>query len=599
MKKNYSLFLFLFAMMFAMNTNAQSPRVALIEEATQASCPPCATLNPALQDMVNANEGNVVFLGYQVWWPGFDPMYEDNPAEVDERVGNYYDFAFAPQIKMQGSFVTGSGDPGSLGNLMQSQIDAVNADTSEFEMTLTAAIENGQLKIGGSVDAFMDVPMNGDLRLRIAIIEHVIYATDAPGGTNGETEYHNVFKKFVGGTEGIDIADMWTAGDSYTVDETFDLGTLTIYDYAQVEVIAFVQNDGDKFVHQATHATDVNITVDFDNNAAATAVGGLPAVVCSGSQMIEPVFTLQNTGNDNLTSATILYNVNGGANETYSWSGDITTLAKENITLPAISFDAVATNIVNVEVIMPNGMADESMDDNMVASQEISLAPSSEEFVVVDITTDAFGDETYWEIRDGGGDIVKWGGNPNVGLTNIGTGTFPPPADPAMYANATNYLDTVIVTSLDCFTFHITDYFGDGLSLPYTGPTAYYRVIDNMGNVMIDSGNNPNFVERTSDYETTAVNSTNDLTAVEGLNFFPNPASTEVTVVFEATEILEDAVIEVTNLIGQRVVSQPLGQLNTGNQQIVLNVADFANGLYNVTISDSNKIISKKLQVQH
>ena len=207
MKKNYTLFLFLFSLLFAFQANAQSKRMVMIEEATQASCPPCATLNPALQNLVNANDGKVVFMGYQVWWPGFDPMYLDNPAEVDVRVGDYYGFAFAPQITMQGSFVTGGGDAGALGNLTQAKINAVANQDSEFDMALTAEIVNGELRVNGRVDATMDV--SGNLRLRLAIIEHIIDIADAPGGTNGETEYHNVFKKFIGGTAGIDLADAW------------------------------------------------------------------------------------------------------------------------------------------------------------------------------------------------------------------------------------------------------------------------------------------------------------------------------------------------------------------------------------------------------
>jgi len=53
-------------------TAQQSPRMGFVEEATQASCPPCATLNPGLQTLMNNNSDKVIFMAYQVWWSGFD-----------------------------------------------------------------------------------------------------------------------------------------------------------------------------------------------------------------------------------------------------------------------------------------------------------------------------------------------------------------------------------------------------------------------------------------------------------------------------------------------------------------------------------------------
>ncbi len=597
MKKNYSLFFFIFSMFFAFQVNAQSPRMVLIEEATQASCPPCASLNPVLQDFVNTNSDKVVFLGYQVWWPGFDPMYLDNEEEVRERVGDYYGFGFAPQITMQGSFVTGGQNAGSIGNLNQAKIDAIGDEESEFDMAISAEIRNGELKVSGSVDATKDV--SGDLRLRIAVVEHIIHISDAPGGTNGETEYHNVFKKFLGGPAGIDLENSWAPGDTLDIEESFDLTTLNIYNYDEIQVIAFIQNDNDKYIHQATIAKDVPIVYDYANNVKALDVAGLPAKVCSGMQSLSPTISMINIASDELTSATIVYDVNGGPAEVYNWTGSVGSLETEEVTLPPISFDAVASNIINFQVTAPNGMADEFETDNQASSAEVVLSPTSEAFVIVEIQTDAFADETYWEVRDGAGEVVDWGGNPNVGTDNIGTNNFPAPSHADMYDDNTLYTDTVNILSLDCFTFHITDYFGDGLRLPYSGPPTFYRVMDNNGNIIIESANNnPSFVEEMSDYEGTGVNSAKELTAVTQLNFFPNPAANKVTASFDLTETLDNVMIEVSNIVGQQVMTQAVGTLTTGTQQFTLDISDLQSGLYLVTISNGDKIVSSKLQVQ-
>ena len=110
--------------------DAQSPRMAVVEEATQASCPPCATANPPLQALLNQNTDKAIFIAYQVWWPGYDAMYLDNTTEVDWRIiNNYYtSITGAPNIIMQGN----SGAQ-AVSYVTQNRIDNTFAEMSEFQ----------------------------------------------------------------------------------------------------------------------------------------------------------------------------------------------------------------------------------------------------------------------------------------------------------------------------------------------------------------------------------------------------------------------------------------------------------------------------------
>ena len=65
---------------------AQSQRLVLFEEFTQASCPPCATTNPGLNAMLDAHPSEVVSIKYQTDWPGNDVMNVHNPSEVQTLV---------------------------------------------------------------------------------------------------------------------------------------------------------------------------------------------------------------------------------------------------------------------------------------------------------------------------------------------------------------------------------------------------------------------------------------------------------------------------------------------------------------------------------
>ena len=58
-----------------------------------------------------------------------------------------------------------------------------------------------------------------------------------------------------------------------------------------------------------------------------------------------------------LTSATILYNVDGGTNLTYSWTGNLVSNASETITLPNMTVSA-GPHVFNASSSNPNGTAD-------------------------------------------------------------------------------------------------------------------------------------------------------------------------------------------------------------------------------------------------
>ncbi|MFZ1330809.1 MAG: hypothetical protein WAR83_01390, partial [Flavobacteriales bacterium] len=531
---------------------AQSPRMCVVEEATQASCPPCASQNPGLQAILDANSTKAVFVGYQVWWPGVDAMYNDNTSEVQSRINTYYsDVDAAPNVVMNGS----SGAQ-AVSYVTQARINNTYAETSEFDLTVSGSVNGTMMNITGNISAYSAA--SGTLKLRLIITEKLIHTEDlAFNGTNGETEFHHVFKKFVNGPAGITLSTSWAPGDTYTINESFDLSSLNIYNYDELEVVALIQNDADKFIHQAARDSDIDITVPNAVNAGASSIAGLPDNVCSGAQTITPLFKIQNTGNDVLTSATVTYNVNGGTDQTYNWTGSLTTYQKDEMTLPAITFNAVASNVLNITVSNPNGVADPDASDDTSTSDPIGLAASSPNDVTVKIRSDAWGNEIYWEIRNSVGAVIGSGGNPNVGLTNIGIGTGAPAAHPNAYGNNTLYTILVPYTESDCFTFHITDFYGDGL----VGAASYYKVFDSNNTEIISGAGS--YTEEMDVFEGTYQVGIDELLANNSLNLFPNPVNGPATLSFDLKENAK-ASVEVLALTGQAVYTQNFGSLASG-----------------------------------
>lgn len=111
-----------------------------------------------------------------------------------------------------------------------------------------------------------------------------------------------------------------------------------------------------------------------------------------------------------------------------------------------------------------------------------------------------------------------------------------------------------------------------------------------------------NFDPNNTDYETTcyvaidpgAVSQLNNATFAAKV--YPNPAKEKATI---AIDILETATVKVTlSDIAGNVVSVPFnGQLNRGMQNIDVNTANLANGIYNVTISSATKTKTFRLSV--
>ena len=580
------LFTFLaMGLLIALSTNltAQSQRMAVVEEATQASCGPCATYNPALQVLMNSNAENVIFLAYQVWWPGFDPMYLDNPEEVDKRVGNYYGYEFAPQAMIQGELAGGTGN---LPAVTQALIDECNAQASEFDMELSASIINGELQVTGSINATMAA--NGNFKLRLMIAEDIIYYEDAPGGTNGETEYHHVFKGFIGGSAGIDIADAWEDGDSYIIDETYNISELNIYHYDGLEVMAIIQNDDNKYIHQGIKDHDIEITSEYENSAAPISISGLPNNVCVGEQTLSPTVKIANHGNIILTSATITYNINGEEDQVIEWTGSLETLASENVVLDPYTFTATADNIISVTISMPNGAEDENPADNNTVTTDLLAAPESGYMAEVEILTDNYGDETYWEIRNSVGDVLTWGGNPNVGIDNIGTGSFPPPFSEYSYGNNEQVSVFVEIPATDCYTFHITDFYGDGIL-----GDGYYQLNDFEGNMIISEDNLTD--EEMNNFSGEEALSIEELN-ISNFSIYPNPANEVAHIAMNMIEA-NSVTIEVVDLLGKVVYSEELGNLPAGNHLLDVDASFIGTGLYLFNIYVGTQKVTERVSI--
>lgn len=236
--------LFFFCLFIAIVSNGQVPKKILMEYATNASCPPCATFNPGNYDFLKSNYNNTVAVWYHAWWPGpNDPMFVANDSENRARI-NYYGINGVPDYVLNGK------EKGWSTNDLTADLKADHAKFTNLESPLkinvTSTIVADSLKITISLKALQDINLP-DLVLHTAITEQMV-KYQSPPGSNGEEQFPHVFRKFCAGSNGEPLQSL-TAGDSlrftYTefIDESWNKDVLT--------TVAWVQSFSTKEVVQA------------------------------------------------------------------------------------------------------------------------------------------------------------------------------------------------------------------------------------------------------------------------------------------------------------------------------------------------------------
>jgi lysyl endopeptidase len=200
---------------------------------------------------------------------------------------------------------------------------------------------------------------------------------------------------------------------------------------------------------------DPNAVTTVDD-ASIQGISSPVAELCGDN--FDPVVTLKNAGMNALTSATILYNIDGGANLTYSWIGNLVSNASETITLPNMTVTA-GPHVFNASSSTPNGTADTNpVNDASLVNFNATIGGQP---ATLTISTDCWGYETYWEIVDAGTTtIVTSGGN--------STGIAPGGSQTAGTGDAGSYGDETVVTenlclAYGCYDIIMYDDWGDGM----------------------------------------------------------------------------------------------------------------------------------------
>lgn len=620
-------------------------RLVLVEHFTQASCGPCASQNPALKTLLDANSTKVVALKYQTSWPGVDPMNAANPTEAAARV-QYYNVTGVPNSVMDGS---GPGSPGTIVttatiNNRYNTVAPLNMSASHQWTPGYDSIQIGVF-VANAGTATVASGAAGSLKLHVAVIEEEVNYPTAPG-SNGETNFYQVMRKMVPDASGTTMADSWTAGQTqmfvFKVAAPSYLANLN-----KVSVVAFIQDNSGKSVLNAarTSAQIIAGLPDIGINAFTAATPGL----CNGTTT--PMVTIKNEGSLAITSASVAYAINGGTPVSQNWTGSLSAGATAVVTFPQVTLSA-GTNSLVALVSSPNGTGDVNGMNNMSApliAAVLNNTPTPAPY------SEGMESTNFNEIPAGHVLLYNTATKPLVTVVSKAQvnglpqelGGYGQSAKSLMvdfFTMQSGAQASIITPKVSGITANHKLYFNhayasyageaDGLKVFVSSNcgTTWTNVFDKSGTALATAPNAtarffpqpaqwyPNSIslsqfagqELVVKFECNSAYGNNlwldnfwistsalgeeEIQAVQA-KLYPNPARDAVKISLQVSEA-GDALLEVVNLNGQTVIARS-ASLEAGMQSIDLQVGDLANGVYIVKIALNDRVETLRFTVQH
>jgi hypothetical protein len=291
----------------------------------------------------------------------------------------------------------------------------------------------------------------------------------------------------------------------------------------------------------------------------------------SSCSSIDLKVKLQNNGTAALTSATIKEYFNGTEVASYNWSGNLPKYGVQDVTVG--QYTPVQSGSLQIKVTSTN----DDVANDAVTTTIGPAIQAANQYITVKITTDRYGSETTWKLKKGNGSVVAQGGPYND-----------------LQANGTTVQTPVSVTlpAVDCYSFEITDAYGDGMCCSYG--SGSYEVTDGAGTVLSSGAEYTNGEKKKFNVLVLGVE---DETAINGnISIFPNPSIGNFNMNMNLVN-KSNVAITVTNVMGQLVYNESKQNMAAGQHLLNLDLSSMADGMYMVNVFVGNKLYSQRISI--
>ncbi|WP_310560369.1 T9SS type A sorting domain-containing protein [Flavobacterium sp.] len=338
----------------------------------------------------------------------------------------------------------------------------------------------------------------------------------------------------------------------------------TIIDYAPRRSSLKTSNKGTAI---SLVANDAEVKLEV---SCSTPICGTPA-----NQNTQKI-TIYNRGTSNLTSATINYNINGGSNKVYNWTGDLATNKPASFD---ITINSAVDGTINVSVGSANGGTDQRPSNNS-ASGSFTI-PVTQNYNYTTYTfrlqKDLYASETDWNLKDASGKIIYSGGCASCtgGVYNDAAGTTLPNLVTKTWTLSNN----------QCYTFTINDGVGDGICCG--GGDGYYDIKTNNGAITVKSGGSFTSSEITT--FTTNTLGVNKFDALNDIYLYPNPTKETLNILVPSNFGLPNS-YAISNTLGQIISRKAVSK----EADLIVNTSSLSKGIYFIKITKEDQ--TKTLQ---
>jgi len=323
------------------------------------------------------------------------------------------------------------------------------------------------------------------------------------------------------------------------------------------------------------------------NNVTAYAYNGYDDNICDATTFM-PSIDIRNSGLDILTSCNAELYADNVLIEEMTWTGSLTTYDHDQIKFSEITLSEKSK--LEIKLSSPNGQSDDDLTDNTLIKniKEVNTASTSK--LLLEIRTNIFGKETYWAILDDSDMIVAEGGNPLVGLENIGNINIDAPDHPSAYGYQEIVEETIELPEIGCYTFVITDFKSNGICC--NSGVGRYILKDENGLILASGGDFRDREDHNFRYGEGVTSTFSDKLDAD-VTIWPNPVSNLLHIDIETAKVL-DVDVQLTNLYGYEL-QRTTESIISGKNYLTFDMDLYPAGIYYLSILSKNGRISKKI----
>lgn len=571
---------------------APANRNALLEELTGIHCQYCPDGHRIANQIYNANPSRVVLVnvhagGYATPTTGeldfrtsFGSTY-DNYLYALAGSGNY---GYPTGVVNRHDFDTTNNALDQNRGAWQTSINSILAMSSPVNVAARCTINVTTRQMRMAVEAYYTGNGNGATdRFNAFIIQDNIAGTQTAGATynpsqvlpNGKYNHQHALRALLTPIWGDTITSntqgsLFSKTYNYTIPAAYTSIPALIPD---LEFVVFVA-DSIKEVYTANHAEiayESNETLTVANISASLA----EAIVCGTT--VSPTVKYMNYGNTPITSVTVQYSVNSGATSTHTHTLTNAVALGEYIEfdIPNIPI-ATGNNSIALTITELNGQTFAGTTQSVTVSPAVNKT-SVADSAILSITFDRYASETSFTLTDATTNTVV--------LTRSGFGSA---------QNSQTLRFAAPLVSGHCYSFKINDSAADGICCGYGNGSFALSLKD--ADILLTGGNFGSSASTKFNWTQQPVGVQHIASDIQSINVYPNPANDLINVAVSFQQNA-DAVVEITNALGQAIRSINTGNLLAGTHTFQLSTSDLANGTYFVTVRNNGTTSTSRFTV--